>query len=545
MRLVFVAASAAVLLTTASLHAQAGPREGARARSSAPRPITVAEASGFTRTANAAELRSFLDAILALAAPGRLRIESFGTTEEGREMLAVRVPTTAAVTAEDPPLRVLVVANIHAGEVCGKEAVQLLLREIATGEHGDLTAACEFCFVPNYNADGNEVMDPRHRPSQNGPIAGMGKRENVKGLDLNRDCVKAESAEFRAPLGLFRDFDPHVAFDLHTTNGSPHGYHVTYASSMSTNVDAQIDQYARAELIPAMRTRLLERHGFRSFDYGNVERGPTPVWATFDHLPRYLTNYIGLRNRISLLSEAYAYDPFETRVRSTRAFVIESLRCLVADRQKVIALCRAADRACSEGAAEVMFHWDTKLADGEEQDVLMGTWDDVPLEGGGRRLTRRTEFEPRRMLVKTRFASLSTRALPAGGWALAAPGVAVLENLRAHGVVMRTLAAPMTTKVRAFVPTSGDRATRAFQGHRTLTLRGEWHDAERELPAGTVVIPSRQPLARLAAQLLEPESEDGLATWEFFASATTIAREGQPGSYPVLHLPSLDHLQLR
>jgi hypothetical protein len=536
-------AAAVLALLVALLVAH--PVRAQRRETTPPRPVTVAERSGFVATATAADLDAFFAALAENAPPGRLEIGTFGKSEAGRDLVVVRVPPSRETADADPPLRVLVVANIHAGEVCGKEAVQILLREIAYGEHADITTACELRFVPNYNVDGNEAVDPKNRSGQNGPVAGMGRRENERGLDLNRDCVKAESAEFRALLSLLRDFDPHVVFDLHTTNGSPHGYHVTYATSLCTNVDDSLDHYARSELIPAARARLLERHGFRSFDYGNLEGRGTPAWASFDHTPRYLTNYVGLRNRISVLSEAYAYDPFEVRVRSTRAFVLETLHTLVADRLELIALCAAADRRGQEGRIEPGFRWDTVLAEGEPGEVLMGTWDQVPGEGGSTRLVRRTEFERRAMTIRTRFVSRASRPLPAGGWAIEAPSAAVVANLRAHGIEFRELAQPWTGELRAFVPSSGDRAARPFQGHRTLKLRGDWQDASRTLPAGTVIVPSHQALARLAAQLLEPESEDGLATWEFFADQTRIAREGEAGAHPVFHLARLDGLPLR
>jgi hypothetical protein len=373
----------------------------------------------------------------------------------------------------------------------------------------------------------------------------MGERENASGLDLNRDCIKADSAEFRALLGLMRSFDPQVLFDLHTTNGSPHAYNITYATSLCTNVDARITAYARNELIPAVRTSLRESHGVRAFDYGNFGRGEPPEWSTFDHRPRYLTNYFGLRNGISMLSEAYAYDPFEDRVRNTRAFVLELLRRLATDRAKVRALCDGADRRCTDGDPSVVFGTDTTLAAGEEMDVLVGKWDEVPLAAGGSRLTRRTEFQPRRMNVRTSFTSRATRPLPSGGWVLVEADEAVLANLAHHGVEVRELAAPFDARLLRFVPSSGDRDARAYQGHRAIRLRGDWIEEARTLPAGTRIIPSRQRLARLAAQLLEPESEDGLTTWEYFFATTTIAGGDLPGQHPVARLDSLQGAVLR
>ena len=140
-------------------------------------------------------------------------------------------------------LRALILANIHGGEVEGKEAVQMLLREIAIGEHEDILEHFDIVFVPVFNADGNDEISARNRVSQNGPDRGVGQRHNAQDLDLNRDYVKAETPEVRAQLGLFRAFDPDLYMDLHTTNGSDHGYQLTYAPSLSTNLDPELDAF--------------------------------------------------------------------------------------------------------------------------------------------------------------------------------------------------------------------------------------------------------------------------------------------------------------
>ena len=83
-------------------------------------------------------------------------------------------------------------------------------------------------LVPILNADGNEKIDPKNRPGENGPADGVGTRANAQGLDLNRDFVKLESPEVRALVKLFNAWDPALVVDCHTTNGSKHRYTLTY-----------------------------------------------------------------------------------------------------------------------------------------------------------------------------------------------------------------------------------------------------------------------------------------------------------------------------
>ena len=211
----------------------------------------------------------------------------------------------------------LLLANIHAGEVEGKEAALILARRLAGGDLRRLLDRVTVLVAPIYNADGNERVSMDNRPAQFGPVGGVGTRETARGLDLNRDFVKLEASESQGLTSLLSTWDPHVVIDLHTTNGSYHGYHLTYASTLAVNADPRLVQTTRS-LLATAREVLADR-GWRSYSYGNfvaegaLDRELTrpeagaPAWRTFDARPRFVTNGIGLRNRIAILSEAYSY----------------------------------------------------------------------------------------------------------------------------------------------------------------------------------------------------------------------------------------------
>ena len=229
-------------------------------------------------------------------------------------------------------------ANIHAGEVEGKEAVLMLARRLVSGDLKPLTRQLVILIAPDYNADGNEKVNVMNRTAQNGPVGGVGTRENSKGLDLNRDYMKLDSAEARSLVGLINKWDPHVIVDLHTTNGSYHAYHLTYSPILNPNADARLIDFTRERMLAPIRQAMLKTHNWRTYYYGNFapEDGggressrvdpanPGNVtWRTFDHRPRFGNNYAGLRNRIAILSEAYSYLDFKGRVEVTEDFVEE------------------------------------------------------------------------------------------------------------------------------------------------------------------------------------------------------------------------------
>ncbi|MBL8729723.1 MAG: M14 family metallopeptidase [Planctomycetes bacterium] len=502
-----------------------------------PAPRTVPEASDYTQTSRAADVERLCRAAAERPHGDRLTLRTIGTSHGGHEQLLVQVALPDA--AQTPRLRALVIGNIHGGEVEGKEALQLLVREFAEGDHADLLRQVDLWLLPIYNVDGNEAVALGNREGQNGPDA-CGERANSQGLDLNRDFVKVDAPETRTLLALYARVDPHLFVDLHTTNGSYHGYHLTYAPSLSPNVDPGVARATR-DLLDRAQAAMRAR-GFQTFDYGNFEtrdwdgsgapESATGVrgWYTFDHRARYGIHYFGLRNRLSVLGEAYSYCDFATRIQATRAFVLCLLQDLVAHRADHERACADADRRLVSGDEPVAFGFATRFAEPEPLDVLVGEVDKIEgKDGAPLRYVRKGDGRPERMPVVRAFRATQQIALP-GAWAILAPTADVLDRLTAHGVPHEVLTAARRVQAERFAVQKQRKPKRPFQGHQELVLEGTWEPAAPfELPAGTALVSARQPLARLAATLLEPQSEDSLSTWNFFEAQTDA-------HYPVLRV---------
>jgi hypothetical protein len=153
---------------------------------------------------------------------------------------------------------------------------------------------------------------------------------------------------------MFAAWDPHVLVDLHTTNGSYHGYALTYAPSLNPAGELAGATFGAAwtrdSLLPEVQRRVQARHNVATYSYGNFSQpdGATGVphaWLTYDHRPRFGTNYYALRGRIAVLSEAYSHDPFERRVNATYAFTKELLSLVAERRSAVLSLARTSDSA--------------------------------------------------------------------------------------------------------------------------------------------------------------------------------------------------------
>jgi hypothetical protein len=467
-----------------------------------------------------------------------LRVVSFGKSEEGRDLPLLilsspKVATPQAAHASGKPI-VFVQANIHAGEVEGKEAMQHIARRLVLGDLRPLLDKLVILIAPIYNADGNEKISLNNRTAQNGPIGGVGTRENAKQLDLNRDYMKMESVEARVLIGLFNTWDPHLIVDLHTTNGSYHGYHLTYAPMLNPNADARLIAFERDKMLPAITAAMLKQHKFRTYYYGNFatkdnlryefenfaqkQESKEKVWATFDHRPRFGNNYAGLRNRLTILSEAYSYLDFRGRVAVTEAFVEEIYKYSAAHAKEIVTLLKRVERdTVKRKTAELGVAFEHQALD-QPVEILVGEVRKKQNPRSGKMMTTMIEdqFAPVKMLDYGLFTAQRKVALPHAYLLHNEPGMQqILEKLKAHGIVSETLTKPMSLEVESFVIDKFTRAARVFQGHREITIKGHTQTQKVDFPAGSIVIQTAQPLAKLAFYLLEAESDDGLVAWNF------------------------------
>jgi hypothetical protein len=524
----------------------------------APRPITPAdyprtrpELTRYQETSHYADVRRFLDSLRTIGAP--LTFGFIGKTAEGRDIPYVvasrpQVQTAAQAKALGRPI-VYVQGNIHAGEVEGKDALLALLRDLTFSPTPNALDSIVLIAVPVYNADGNERFASQsiNRTEQNGPEL-VGVRANAQNLDLNRDYVKAEAPETRASLAMFNAWDPDVFVDLHTTDGSFHGYALTYSPSLSpAAVFGGI--YARDSLLPVLRERMRTRDGFEVFDYGNFvsdERGLVAdssvgeAWATYDSRPRFGTNYYGVRGRIGILSEAYSHDSLARRIASTYAFVKEILSLAAEKGQAIRSLSARADSqpmawGRSPDSVQLVAVRSQLIAAPRTMDVikedLMRTGDSSRTQPGVPRGERRSGiFKTIRMPVYDRFTSTLDR-LPPAAYVIAPQDTAVVTLLRLHGARVERSDSAWTARGETFTIDSIITAPRAFQGHHEVRLKGTWQRGPQSLPPRSFIVSTAQPLGALIVYLLEPESDDGLTTWNFFDADLKKA-----GRFPVTRI---------
>ena len=484
-------------------------------------PRTAAERSAFDSTSSSAEVGFFLDSLQRAGAP--VAVEELGRTAWGKPLyLAIAsepAVTSPAEAAASGRLVVYLQGNIHAGEVEGKEAILILLRELATSRR-DLLRSLVVLAAPDYNPDGNDAFGPvaEHRSEQNGPVV-VGERADGLNLDLNRDYFKAEAPETRASLARIYDtWDPALMVDCHTTDGTRHGYLLTYAPPLEPIGPAGPTRYVRDQMLPALQRTLADRFHEPIFVYGDVEDPADPKsWDSYAPLGWYGTNYVGLRGRMAILSEAYSHADFRSRVRVTHDLLVATLEYAAAHADEIRRLERDADRATTlEGAGAlprpslaVQYAMVARDTEPVVLEVLRPTGDTT--RRGRPRLEPTGQYRTVRIAVRDRFVDSVSRPLPAGYFLPPGSGE-VPRLLRLHGVRVERLAADWTDTVEAVAIDQLTWQPREFQGHHLLAVTGHYLRAARTLPAGTLFVTTAQPLGRLVFALLEPEGW-GLARW--------------------------------
>jgi hypothetical protein len=534
---------------------------------------TTAEASGFKSTSTYDDVVKFMKAVDE-ASP-LIHYTTYGTTHEGRAMPMAVVGTglrdaSAAAVKGSGKLRVHIQGNIHAGEVEGKESAQILLREFALGQHKDWLQSMVFLITPILNADGNEKFAVTNRQRQHGPINGMGTRPNAQGLNINRDFMKLDTPEGKAFVKLWVEYDPQVGFDLHTSDGSYHGYHLTYSPPLNPDTSPTITKIMTAEWFPFVTKSIKAKHGWETFYYGNTStpggrgfggapgggrgrgregvsgeagRGAPPVraacenlpapegitreWRTFEHGPRFHNNYVGMRNRFALLSEAYAYATFEDRIKATSYFVEEALNFAHANAARLKKAVADADKEKVTGS---LLATTARMKRGETIDILMGEVEVEKNPVNGAEMCRRKDVvKTEKMVDMLWFEPVTTEIVPAAYYIPLTETNAV-DLLKAHGIQMKEMM--LAGNIEGFGITANT-AGQHFEGHAIRRLEGKWGTQLDMKPhAKYWEVRMNQPLARLAFYLLEPTSDDGLVAWNYLDDR--LKDVTTTGHYPIL-----------
>lgn len=485
--------------------------------------LTVAERSDFRSTSSYRDVISFIDELKALSE--FIRIETIGKSVNGYDIplmvIGDPLPPHPSAIEKDDRIVVYIQANIHADEVEGKEASLMFARDILKKGDPAVFKNLVILICPVFNIDGNEKISPLHRTYQNGPVNGVGIRYNGQSLDLNRDGMKAESPEIRGLLtNVFNKWDPAVLMDCHTTNGSYHVEPVTFTWMPNPNGDTTLIGYMRRKMMPSISGILLKKYKTENCFYGEFVDMLKPGlgWIYEAAHPRYLTNYYGLRNRLGILNENYVYADFRSRVWGCYNLIWSLVDYVILNKSEIRNLISESDRktimrgldpAPGDSAG---IEFDVRSAG----DVTIRTYEaELVSTVDGWNNYRRTDSQVDVTVPYLIDYYPTTSVKFPFAYVLAVNDPDIINLLQIHGIKMERLTVSSSVEVEKFEVVELTGSSRLNQGHYTNTVKGYFRNEKMEFREGTIIIRTSQPLANLAAYLLEPQSNDGLVVWNF------------------------------
>ncbi len=485
---------------------------------------TRAELSDFKSTSDYNDVMGFIDNLKAMSK--NIMVENIARTAEGRNVpllvIGKPLPDSPEVLLNDSRIVVYIQANIHAGEVEGKEATLMFVRDILKEKNSPLLDHVILLVCPIFNADGNEKISTRNRTDQNGPVNGVGVRYNGQFLDLNRDGMKAESPEVRGLLkNVFNRWDPYVFMDCHTTDGSYHVEPVTFTWMVNPNGDNSLISYLKDKMMPEISGRLLSKYKVENCFYGEFYdmMNPEKGWLMDASEPRYMVNYYGLRNRLGILNENYVYADFRSRVMGCYHLLYSLLDYVTGNYAEIKGLITAADRrTISRGinsTAVDSFAVEYNVREAEKKVTIKTFEAELVSDSGPRKIYKRTNRQ-KTVTIPYFIDCFPVRktGLPFA-YLLTISDQEITELLKIHGIVLEKLAGDLSIEAERFEISELHGASRLNQGHYFNSVKGTYTSSTVNFPSGTIVIRMAQPLANVAAYLLEPESGDGLLAWNF------------------------------
>ncbi|MEP6821364.1 MAG: M14 family metallopeptidase [Chthoniobacterales bacterium] len=482
--------------------------------------ITPSEKSDLRTTPTYDQTVSWLQKLVA-AAPEQLQMPSLGKSPEGRDIWLVVATHEKAFTPEalrggGKPI-VFAQAGIHSGEIDGKDAGLMLLRDMTVrGTKRELLDGANFLFVPIFNVDGHERSSRFGRVNQRGPEE-MGWRTTSRNLNLNRDYAKADTPEMRAMLGALNVWSPDLYLDLHVTDGVDYQYDITFGGNVGSGHSPAISDWLAKIFAPAVTNDLAAA--------GHIP-GPVDVPNWVDPLdwkkgikgwiadPRYSNGYGDVRHLPTVLLETHSLKPYAQRVLGTYVYLEAALR-VSAKQGGALREAITADRKRRNPV--IPFSWDLDPKAPVEKIEYQGIEARAALSAisGGVRM----EYSSKPATATVPYQRLNhiatSVARPKAYW-IPPAWSDVIARLEAHGIQIERMSEPRDVEVTMYRLSEVKFEAEPFEGRMRLTAKTSTEKRKEHFAPGAVRVSTDQPLGDLAAILLEPASPDSFFQWGFF-----------------------------
>jgi hypothetical protein len=484
--------------------------------------ITFYERSGFKATPTYEETVAYCK--LLDSASSFIHYTSFGKTPRGKDLPMLVMDADGISDADQAQkagkLIFLIQAGIHPGEIDGKDAGLMFVRDLAVNRlNGGIPTNITFLFIPIFNVDGHERFGPYNRINQVGPEE-MGWRTTAQNLNLNRDFLKADTPEMQAWLELYQQWQPDFFVDIHVTDGADYQYVMTYGLEIYGNMDNKLTIWAADQFTPAMES-YMDQAGYPAFPYIMFRKWHDPRSGLRSSVggPKFSQGYAAAQNRIGLLVENHSLKDYKTRVSATYELLRFLGEYLSEHAHDLLAMNKAADLYAasaefrkepfavdySAGQDSIMVDFRGVEYDVEKSDLTGGYWfkyhPDKPatfkVPYFNQQVPSATVILPEAYIIPPEWSE-------------------IVKKLPLHGIRYFTIDKPMKIKVETSRFTKIEYGKSSYEGRLQVKPTYETILETKEFPAGSVIVPTNQKTARVIAHMFEPASPDSYLQWGFF-----------------------------
>ena len=482
--------------------------------------LTPFELSGFRKTPPYDETMAYCTK-LAKASPF-IRIASFGKSPEGRDMPLIIVSKDRifdpAKARRSGKAIVLIQNGIHAGEIDGKDACLMLMRDmLITKTKISLLQNVVLLVIPFYNVDGHERIGPYNRVNQNGPDE-MGWRVTGQNLNLNRDYMKADAPETQAWLKLFTAWMPDMLVDCHVTDGADFQHVVTYSMENHEDLSAPVRSWVNGRFVPTMKAEM-QSIGLPIVPYVNLkdEKDISKGLTEGVPPPRFSTAYAALQNRPALLIETHMLKDYKTRVDGTYKLLAITLKKIIDDRDVLHkAIVDAETQTAMHLESPFPLQW--RLVDASNGMLhFLGYKMNIEksdISGADKVVWTHDPLDLDIPLYDSVEVTVSVK--PPVAYIIPQQWVEVINRLKMHGVLLEKLDKPIELNVEHYKFSDAKWQQNPYEGHHPVRYTTTTFTAKETYPAGTIVARMNQRAARVLINALEPTAPDAFVAWGFF-----------------------------
>lgn len=474
--------------------------------------VTPAELTGLVDSPDYQTTMAYVKKLVASSS--ELRMEVIGKSPQGRDIVLVKASRQPDLVGKSGRPTVLVQAGIHSGEIDGKDAGLMLLRDIVHGGKNALIDNVDLLFIPIFSVDAHERRSNHNRMNQRGPVQ-QGWRATAQNLNLNRDYAKADAPEMQAMLRTINQYNPDLYIDVHVTDGEDYQYDITYGfneafAAVSANGASWLSTVYRPSIDQALTT---QGHipgplvfGVDAMDFSKgISNSPST--------PRFSIGYGDVRHLPSILIENHSLKPFKQRVLGTYVLLEQTLK-LLGEQGKVLQLAKKADENARPQRQVLKY----KTAEQPETMAFKGISYEIAhsaiLNGPYVKWTGQPKNYTDLPVWVDKVPEIEVE-VPKAYW-IPPQYQDVISRLQLHGVQLSEIKTAKTLSLQQLSARTAEFGKTPFEGRFMVSASFDADWVDYMLPAGSVRVTTDQPLGALAAALLQPEAPDSFFSWGFF-----------------------------